>query len=114
MTLCPLSVQYLPKHLHLLCVDMPGHEGTTRTNAEDYSIQGQVRRIRQVGMLELALMLKLAQQSDIVCILYYLYSSLCVCFQVCRNYSAKQEAIPLGGHLNGRKCSRSVRSLLFL
>ncbi|KAK3519066.1 hypothetical protein QTP70_016352 [Hemibagrus guttatus] len=40
-------IKYLPKHLHLLCVDMPGHEGTTRTSAEDYSIQGQVRRIRQ-------------------------------------------------------------------
>ncbi|XP_027026464.1 monoacylglycerol lipase ABHD6b [Tachysurus fulvidraco] len=40
-------IKYLPKHLHLLCVDMPGHEGTTRTSAEDYSIHGQVRRIRQ-------------------------------------------------------------------
>ncbi|KAG7472894.1 hypothetical protein MATL_G00113970 [Megalops atlanticus] len=40
-------VKFLPKHLHLLCVDMPGHEGTTRTCAEDYSIQGQVRRIHQ-------------------------------------------------------------------
>uniref|UniRef100_A0A672MRL6 Abhydrolase domain containing 6b n=1 Tax=Sinocyclocheilus grahami TaxID=75366 RepID=A0A672MRL6_SINGR len=40
-------VKYLPKHLHLLCVDMPGHEGTTRTNTDDYSIQGQVKRIRQ-------------------------------------------------------------------
>jgi len=29
---------------------MPGHEGTTRTNGEDYSIQGQVTRIRQVGL----------------------------------------------------------------
>ncbi|XP_062871809.1 monoacylglycerol lipase ABHD6b [Trichomycterus rosablanca] len=40
-------IKYFPKHLHLLCVDMPGHEGTTRTGIEDYSIQGQVRRIRQ-------------------------------------------------------------------
>ncbi|XP_051962285.1 monoacylglycerol lipase ABHD6-like isoform X2 [Xyrauchen texanus] len=40
-------VKYLPKHLHLLCVDMPGHEGTTRTNTDDYSIQGQAKRIRQ-------------------------------------------------------------------
>uniref|UniRef100_H3DKL3 acylglycerol lipase n=1 Tax=Tetraodon nigroviridis TaxID=99883 RepID=H3DKL3_TETNG len=40
-------VKYLPKHLHIVCVDMPGHEGTTRTNTEDYSIHGQVRRIRQ-------------------------------------------------------------------
>ncbi|KAM3617593.1 uncharacterized protein V6R79_008585 [Siganus canaliculatus] len=42
-----LGLQYLPKHLHIVCVDMPGHEGTTRTNTEDYSIQGQVRRIHQ-------------------------------------------------------------------
>lgn len=41
-------LQYLPKHLHIVCVDMPGHEGTTRTNTEDYSVQGQVRRIHQV------------------------------------------------------------------
>ncbi|XP_057175107.1 monoacylglycerol lipase ABHD6b [Triplophysa rosa] len=40
-------VKYLPKHLHLLCVDMPGHEGTTRTDTDDYSIQSQVKRIRQ-------------------------------------------------------------------
>ncbi|CAL8251558.1 unnamed protein product [Arctogadus glacialis] len=40
-------VKYLPKHLHILCVDMPGHEGTTRTTKDDYSIQGQARRIRQ-------------------------------------------------------------------
>ncbi|KAM6981717.1 monoacylglycerol lipase ABHD6b isoform 1-T1 [Tautogolabrus adspersus] len=40
-------VKYLPKHLHIVCVDMPGHEGTTRTNTEDYSIQGQVKRIHQ-------------------------------------------------------------------
>ncbi|XP_054642187.1 BTB/POZ domain-containing protein KCTD6 isoform X5 [Dunckerocampus dactyliophorus] len=40
-------VKYLPKHLHIVCVDMPGHEGTTRTNKEDYSILGQVRRIHQ-------------------------------------------------------------------
>ncbi|XP_049608053.1 monoacylglycerol lipase ABHD6b isoform X1 [Syngnathus scovelli] len=41
-------VKYLPKHLHIVCVDMPGHEGTTRTNTEDYSIVGQARRIHQV------------------------------------------------------------------
>uniref|UniRef100_A0A3B4BIT0 AB hydrolase-1 domain-containing protein n=1 Tax=Periophthalmus magnuspinnatus TaxID=409849 RepID=A0A3B4BIT0_9GOBI len=40
-------VKYLPKHLHIVCVDMPGHEGTTRTNMDDYSIEGQARRIHQ-------------------------------------------------------------------
>lgn len=44
--------KYLPKHLHILCVDMPGHEGTTRTNTDDYSIQGQVKRIHQVNCLQ--------------------------------------------------------------
>lgn len=40
-------VKFLPKNLQLVCVDMPGHEGTTRTSAEDYSIEGQVKRIHQ-------------------------------------------------------------------
>lgn len=40
-------VRFLPKDQHVICVDMPGHEGTSRTGAEDYSIQGQVRRIHQ-------------------------------------------------------------------
>ncbi|XP_065096870.1 monoacylglycerol lipase ABHD6 [Paramisgurnus dabryanus] len=40
-------VKFLPKNLHLVCVDMPGHEGTSRTSAVDYSIEGQVRRINQ-------------------------------------------------------------------
>lgn len=34
--------------MHLVCVDMPGHAGTTRTSAVDYSIEGQVKRIHQV------------------------------------------------------------------
>lgn len=49
---CLLLLQYLPKHLHIMCVDMPGHEGTTRTNTDDYSIQGQVKRIHQVHQIE--------------------------------------------------------------
>ncbi|XP_039972210.1 monoacylglycerol lipase abhd6-A-like [Xiphias gladius] len=40
-------VKYLPRNQHVLCVDMPGHEGTSRTGAEDYSIHGQVGRIHQ-------------------------------------------------------------------
>lgn len=40
-------VKFLPKNLHLICVDMPGHGGTTRTCADDYSIEGQVKRIHQ-------------------------------------------------------------------
>ncbi|XP_069006811.1 monoacylglycerol lipase abhd6-A-like isoform X1 [Embiotoca jacksoni] len=40
-------VKYLPSDQHVVCVDMPGHEGTSRTGVEDYSIQGQVTRISQ-------------------------------------------------------------------
>ncbi|XP_074494141.1 monoacylglycerol lipase abhd6-A-like isoform X2 [Sebastes fasciatus] len=40
-------VKHLPRSQHVVCVDMPGHEGTSRTGAEDYSIQGQVGRINQ-------------------------------------------------------------------
>ncbi|XP_032405255.1 monoacylglycerol lipase abhd6-A-like isoform X2 [Xiphophorus hellerii] len=40
-------IKYLPRNLHVVCLDMPGHEGTSRTGAEDYSIQGQARRVHQ-------------------------------------------------------------------
>ncbi|XP_036595295.1 monoacylglycerol lipase ABHD6 isoform X1 [Trichosurus vulpecula] len=40
-------VKFLPKNLHLVCVDMPGHEGTTRSSLDDLSIDGQVKRIHQ-------------------------------------------------------------------
>lgn len=40
-------IKYIPRSQHVVCVDMPGHEGTTRTGIEDYSIQGQVARIHQ-------------------------------------------------------------------
>ncbi|XP_013911157.1 PREDICTED: monoacylglycerol lipase ABHD6, partial [Thamnophis sirtalis] len=40
-------VKFLPKNLHLICVDMPGHGGTTRSSLDDYSIYGQVKRIHQ-------------------------------------------------------------------
>lgn len=36
-------VKFLPKNLHLVCVDMPGHEGTTRSSLDDLSIVGQVK-----------------------------------------------------------------------
>ncbi|KAK7820555.1 hypothetical protein U0070_006324 [Myodes glareolus] len=40
-------VKFLPKNLHLVCVDMPGHEGTTRSSLDDLSIDGQVKRVHQ-------------------------------------------------------------------
>lgn len=39
--------KFLPKNVHLICVDLPGHEGTTRSPLDDYSISGQVKRIHQ-------------------------------------------------------------------
>lgn len=45
----PVCPQFLPKNLHLVCVDMPGHEGTTRSSLDDLSIDGQVKRIHQVS-----------------------------------------------------------------
>ncbi|CAB1422066.1 unnamed protein product [Pleuronectes platessa] len=40
-------LKFFPKNLHIVCVDMPGHGGTSRTSVEDYSSQGQVARIHQ-------------------------------------------------------------------
>ncbi|KAM7401648.1 hypothetical protein PAMP_016945 [Pampus punctatissimus] len=40
-------IKHIPRNQHVVCVDMPGHEGTSRTGVEDYSIQGQVVRIHQ-------------------------------------------------------------------
>ncbi|XP_040215147.1 monoacylglycerol lipase ABHD6 [Rana temporaria] len=39
--------KFLPKNVHVICVDLPGHEGTTRSPLDDYSISGQVKRIHQ-------------------------------------------------------------------
>uniref|UniRef100_A0A8C4NDF8 acylglycerol lipase n=1 Tax=Eptatretus burgeri TaxID=7764 RepID=A0A8C4NDF8_EPTBU len=47
-------LRYLPKSLHIICVDLPGHEGTTRLQTDDYSLQGQAGRVHQfVQALEL-------------------------------------------------------------
>lgn len=46
-SLSPLH-QFLPESQHVVCLDMPGHEGTSRTGPEDYSIPGQVHRVHQV------------------------------------------------------------------
>ncbi|XP_068605001.1 monoacylglycerol lipase abhd6-B [Brachionichthys hirsutus] len=42
-----LLVKYLPRSQHVVCVDMPGHNGTSRTGPDDYSIEGQVHRVHQ-------------------------------------------------------------------
>ncbi|KAK7884900.1 hypothetical protein WMY93_028023 [Mugilogobius chulae] len=82
-------VKYLPKHLHILCVDMPGHEGTTRINTDDYSIEGQARRIHQVitNYFKKYKLLKL----HLICL-----------SSVCRSRSFKQEAFSPCWDLNGR------------
>lgn len=40
-------VKFLPQNLHVVCLDLPGHDGTSRCQNEDYSIMGQVSRIHQ-------------------------------------------------------------------
>ncbi|KAK7879308.1 hypothetical protein WMY93_033912, partial [Mugilogobius chulae] len=40
-------VKFLPQQYHVVCLDLPGHEGTSRPQDEDYSIHGQVSRIHQ-------------------------------------------------------------------
>lgn len=40
-------VKFLSKEQHVVCLDLPGHEGTTRSKTDDYSIHGQVSRIHQ-------------------------------------------------------------------
>ncbi|AWP02291.1 putative monoacylglycerol lipase ABHD6 [Scophthalmus maximus] len=40
-------IKHLPRNQHVVCVDMPGHGGTSRTGTEDYSIHGQVARVHQ-------------------------------------------------------------------
>lgn len=40
-------VNFLPQKLHVVCLDLPGHDGTSRCQTEDYSIGGQVSRIHQ-------------------------------------------------------------------
>lgn len=40
-------VKYFPQNWHVVCLDMPGHAGTSRTTAEDYSYPGQVHRLHQ-------------------------------------------------------------------
>ncbi|CAL8336700.1 unnamed protein product [Merluccius merluccius] len=47
LALEPVEMDFLPEQQHVICVDMPGHEGSSRTGPEDYSIQGQVHRIHQ-------------------------------------------------------------------
>lgn len=101
--------KYLPKHLHILCVDMPGHEGTTRTNTDDYSIKGQVKRIHQVNSSQpkqwsVRLLIRtwtISQNNS-----FYSLSS------VCGSHSLKQETFSPHWNLNGRKRGRSLRGLL--
>lgn len=40
-------VKFLPPQQHVVCLDLPGHEGTSRPQTDDYSIHGQVTRIHQ-------------------------------------------------------------------
>ncbi|XP_072296208.1 monoacylglycerol lipase abhd6-A-like [Eucyclogobius newberryi] len=40
-------LKFLPQQYHVVCLDLPGHDGTSRFQNEDYSISGQVSRVHQ-------------------------------------------------------------------
>lgn len=99
--------KYLPKHLHILCVDMPGHEGTTRTNTDDYSIMGQVKRIHQVNRSQ-------PRQWSVRLLMCGMkhFTEQPFPSSVCGGHSLKQETFSRGWNLNGRKRGRGLRGLL--
>lgn len=101
--------KYLPKHLHILCVDMPGHEGTTRTNTDDYSIKGQVKRIHQVNCSQPK---QWSMRLPICTWTISQNNSFCSLSSVCGSHSLKQETFSPRWNLNGRKRGRSLRGLL--
>ncbi|KAK9406008.1 monoacylglycerol lipase ABHD6-like [Crotalus adamanteus] len=41
------TIQVFPKGLHLICLDLPGHGGTTRLLGESYTAVAQAKRIHQ-------------------------------------------------------------------
>ncbi|KAM6471147.1 monoacylglycerol lipase ABHD6-like [Liasis olivaceus] len=41
------TIQNFPKDLHLICLDLPGHGGTTRLLAESYTAVAQAKRLHQ-------------------------------------------------------------------
>ncbi|KAL1788484.1 Monoacylglycerol lipase ABHD6 [Sigmodon hispidus] len=45
-------VNFLPKNLHLVCEDMPGHEGTTSSSLDDLFIDGQVPQQILPGLID--------------------------------------------------------------
>lgn len=88
---------------------MPGHEGTTRTNTDDYSIQGQVKRIHQVNCWQP----KQWRVRLMFCAWTILQdNSFCSLSSVCGSHSLKQETFSPRRNLNGRKCGWSLCSLL--
>ena len=38
----------IPKRIHIIALDLPGHGSTTRKEKEDVSIQGLAKRVEQV------------------------------------------------------------------
>ncbi|KAF7249969.1 Monoacylglycerol lipase ABHD6 [Varanus komodoensis] len=45
-----LTLEYLPKDTHLICVDLPGHGETTCLPGDDYTPVDQAKRLHQVSM----------------------------------------------------------------
>ncbi len=46
-TWCRMA-SYIPKRIHVVAVDLPGHGGTTRKEKDDISVPGLAKRVEQV------------------------------------------------------------------
>ena len=43
-----MMANYIPKRIHVVALDLPGHGGTTRKEKEDLSVPGIAKRVEQV------------------------------------------------------------------
>ena len=48
---------YLSSNYHIVVIDLPGHGETTRIESDDFRIQSQVERIKQVKLVNLTIKL---------------------------------------------------------
>ena len=46
-----MMANYIPKRIHVVALDLPGHGGTTRKEKEDLSVPGIAKRVEQVFCL---------------------------------------------------------------
>ena len=45
-----LMASFIPKRIHIVALDLPGHGGTTRKLKDDISVPGFAKRVEQVNM----------------------------------------------------------------